>query len=232
MNHNTLDNNILQLMTDREQKKMLDIGRNIQLSKRQILFHYGDSATAFYLIKSGKIKLFRISSAGREKVFGIHEKGDSMGVMLMFIPNSRYPMTAQAEQDCELIKINKEILIDLTTHSPQLAERLLGCIGGHMLHLINTIDKLSHPDAGQRLVIHFAELYQTQKNSELFIALTDTKSVLASQLGMQPETLSRLFRKFKKESLLLEKNHKVYFPDIEKLCDSVDLTSDIFQHKN
>ena len=232
MKNNTLDNNILQLMTAEENKKMLETGRNIYLSKGQVLFRYGDSASVFYLMTSGKIKLYRISAAGREKVFKTCSKGDSMGVMPMFIPNSSYPMTAQAEQDSELIVVNKKVLLDLATQSPQLAELLLGCMGHHMLHLINTVDKLSHPDAGQRLIIHLAELYQAQKNSELFITLTDTKIVLASQLGMQPETLSRLFRKFKKDNLLLEKNHKVYFPDIDKLCHSVDLMPDIFKNNN
>ncbi|BCG63541.1 MAG: CRP/FNR family transcriptional regulator, dissimilatory nitrate respiration regulator [Methyloprofundus sp.] len=232
MKNNTLDNNILRLMPAEEHKKMLETGRNIDLSKGEVLFHYGDSASVFYLIKSGKIKLHRTSATGREKVFKTCSKDDSIAVMLMFIPNSTYPMTAQAEQDSELIAVNKKSLLDLATHSPQLAELLLGCMGRHMLHLINTVDKLSHPDAGQRLIIHLAELYQAQKNSELFITLPDTKLVLASQLGMQPETLSRLFRKFKEENLLLEKNHKVYFPDFDKLCHSVNLTPNIFKDKN
>lgn len=229
MKNKTLDNNILQLMTAEEHKKMLETGRNISLSKGQVLFRYGDSASVFYLITSGKIKLYRTSAAGREKVFKTYSKGDSMGVMLMFIPNNSYPMSAQAEQDSELIVVNKKVLLDLVTQSPQLAELLLGCMGHHMLHLINTIDKLTHPDAGQRLIIHLAELYQDQKNSELFIALTDTKLVLASQLGMQPETLSRLFRKFKQENLLIEKKNKVYFPDIDKLCHVAALSPDIFK---
>ncbi len=219
-------------MSAEEHKRMLKTGRKLCLPKGQVLFRYGDSASVFYLLTSGKIKLYRTSAAGREKVFKTFSKGDSIGVMLIFIPNSSYPMTAQAEQDSELIAVNKKVLLDLVTHSPQLAELLLGCMGHHMLHLINTIDKLSHPDAGQRLIIHLAELYQVQKNSELFITLTDTKLVLASQLGMQPETLSRLFRKFKKDNLLLEKNHKVYFPDIDKLCHAVALVPDIFKNNN
>ncbi len=229
MKSNTLDNNILQLMTAEEHKKMLETGRNISLPKGQVLFRYGDSASVFYVITSGKIKLYRTSAAGREKVFKTYSKGDSIAVMLMFIPNSSYPMTAQAEQESKLIVINKKILLDLATHSPQLAKLLLGCMGKHMLSLIDTIDKLSHPDAGQRLIIHLAELYQDQNNSELFITLIDTKIVLASQLGMQPETLSRLFRKFKQENLLIEKKNKVYFPDIDKLCYAVALAPDIFK---
>ena len=52
---------------------------------------------------------------------------------------------------------------------------------------------------------------------------------MASQLSMQPETLSRLFRKFKQENLLIEKKNKVYFPDIDNLCHAVALAPDIFK---
>lgn len=197
MENNILDSNILQLMTSEEHVTLLKSGRKTYLSKGEILFHHGDSAPVFYLLTSGKLKLFRTTTAGREKVFKSYEKGKLIGVILMFIPNACYPMSAQAEQDSEVIVIKKQVLLDLVTHSPQLAENLLGCMGAHMLDLINNIDKLTQANAGQRLIMHLAELHQIQKNSELFITLTCSRQVLASQLGMQPETLSRLFRKFK-----------------------------------
>ena len=232
MKNNTLDKNILQLMTSEEYTQMLETGRKIRLPKGQVLFHYRDPAPVFYLITSGKIKLFRTTAAGREKVFKTYDKGNLIGVILVFIPNGCYPMTAQAEQDSELIVVKKKVLLDLVTHSPQLAEHILGCMGCHMLDLMNNIDKLTQPDAGQRLIIHLGELYQIQKNDELFVTLTVTKQVLASQLSMQPETLSRLFRKFKEDNLLLEQKNKVYILDIDKLCHAVDLTPDIFLKKS
>jgi len=232
MKNNTLDNNILQLMTAEEHKKMLETGRKKFLPKGQVLFQHNDPAHVFYLVTSGKVKLFRTTAAGKEKVFKTYDKGNLIGVILMFIPNSCYPMTAQAEQDSELIVVKKKVLLDLVTHSPRLAEHLLSCMGCHMLDLMNNIDKLTQPDAGQRLIIHLGELYQIQKNHESFVTLPGTKQVLASQLGMQPETLSRLFRKFKEDNLLLEQKNKLYFPDIDKLCHAVDLTPDIFLKKS
>jgi CRP-like cAMP-binding protein len=75
-------------MTAEEHKKMLQTGRKLCLSKGQVLFRYGDSASVFYLITSGKIKLHRTSVAGRKKVFKTCSKGDSIAVMMMFIPNN------------------------------------------------------------------------------------------------------------------------------------------------
>ena len=218
MKNNTLDSNILQFMTSDEHAQMLEKSRKKCIPKGQVLFQYNDPAHVFYLIASGKIKLFRTTSAGKEKVFKTCDKGELIGVILMFIPNSCYPMTAQAEQDSELLVVKKKVLLDLVTHSPQLAEHLLGCMGCHMLDLMNNIDKLTQPDAGQRLIIHLGKLYQIQQNPESFVSLTSTKQVLASQLGMQPETLSRLFRKFKQDNLFLEQKNNRGVSIFAKAC--------------
>jgi len=228
MKNETLDNNILQLMTSKEYTQLVETGRKVSLSKAEILFHYGDPAHAFYLITSGKIKLLRTTATGKENVFKNFVKGDVFSVILMFIPNSHYPMTAQAEQDSELIVIKKKALLDLVSHSPKLVEQLLDYMGAKILGLMDDIDILIQPDAGQRLIMHLGKLYKTQNNPDSFVSLTISKQVLASRLGMQPETLSRLIRKFKEKNLLVEQNNKLYIPDIEKLCHAVDLTSDIF----
>ena len=108
MKKNTLDHNILQqFMTSEEYTKMLKTSRKTSLSKGKILFHYGNAAPVFYLVTSGKIKLYRTTAAGREKTFKTYTKGKSIGIILMFIPNGYYPMTAQAEQDSELIVVKK-----------------------------------------------------------------------------------------------------------------------------
>jgi len=230
MKNNRLESteDFLQLVTDEEYARMLETGHKIHLPKGQVLFNYGDPANIFYLVTSGKMKLFRTTTAGREKVFKTYEKGRLIAVVLMFVPNSCYPMTAQAEQDCELIAVKEKVLRDLVTHSPQLAEHLLGCMACRMLDLMNTIDKLTQPDAGQRLVMHLGELYQTQKKQQPFVLLPVTKQVLASQLSIKPETLSRLLRKFKDDGLLVEQKNRLYIPDLTKLCYAVNLTADVF----
>lgn len=81
-------------MSSEEHAKMLETSRKKFLSKGQVLFQHKEPAHVFYLITSGKIKLFRTTSEGREKVFKTYEKGKLIGVILMFIPNACYPMTA------------------------------------------------------------------------------------------------------------------------------------------
>ena len=64
------------------------------------------------LITSGKIKLLRTTTAGREKVFKAYVNGGVIGMVLMFIPNSCYPMTAQAEETiCHTVDLKSDVLL-------------------------------------------------------------------------------------------------------------------------
>jgi CRP-like cAMP-binding protein len=56
------------------------------------LFFQGDNATSFYLVLSGRIKLFRISPDGKEKVVEIMEAGATFAEALMFMDQPHYPV--------------------------------------------------------------------------------------------------------------------------------------------
>ena len=60
------------------------------------LFFQGDSATNFYLVLSGQIKLCLMSPEGKEKVVEIMEQGSTFAEALMFMDQPNYPVTATA----------------------------------------------------------------------------------------------------------------------------------------
>ena len=62
----------------------------------EALFFQGDNATNFYLVLSGRIKLFRISPDGKEKVVEIIEVGATFAEALMFMDQPHYPVSATA----------------------------------------------------------------------------------------------------------------------------------------
>jgi CRP-like cAMP-binding protein len=61
------------------------------------LFFQGDNATSFYLVLSGRIKLFRISPDGKEKVVEIMEAGATFAEALMFMDQPHYPVKFQGD---------------------------------------------------------------------------------------------------------------------------------------
>jgi len=70
------------------------------------LFFQGDNATSFYLVLSGRIKLFRISPDGKEKVVEIMEAGATFAEALMIMDQPHYPVNATAIGPSRVIGIN------------------------------------------------------------------------------------------------------------------------------
>jgi len=69
------------------------------------------------LITSGKIKLLRTTTVGREKVFKAYVNDGVIGMVLMFVPNSCYPMTAQAETICHTVDLTSDVFLKKQSYS-------------------------------------------------------------------------------------------------------------------
>ena len=61
---------------DREQRRcMVASMRSVQLRRGEWLFAQGDLAERFYVVRAGRIALFRQSEAGEEKIIALVEPG-------------------------------------------------------------------------------------------------------------------------------------------------------------
>ena len=78
----------------------------MKYKKNTFLFKPGDKANTMYIIASGKIKVFTISSSGIEQMLYIYQKDDFIGG-LNLIKNTAYIYYGQAIEDNFLISISK-----------------------------------------------------------------------------------------------------------------------------
>ena len=106
------------------------------------LFFQGDNATNFFLVLSGRIKLFRISPDGKEKVVEIMETGATFAEALMFMDQPHYPVTATALTQSRVIGINCREFKAMLRESIDSCFLLLGSMSFRLRGLIREIDAL------------------------------------------------------------------------------------------
>ena len=63
----------------------------LHLNKGDVLFHEGDSEDRLYIVVSGKIKLGRTGSAGRENLLAVLGPGQMFGELSVFDPDRDRP---------------------------------------------------------------------------------------------------------------------------------------------
>lgn len=220
--------NVFDLMTHSERSSLYAVAKLQFLEAGKTLFEHGDKAEHFYLVNRGLMKAVRITATGEEKVFNLFQQDSVIAEISMFMPDGEYPMTAIAETNCQLAVFHKKDLHNLVNNSPILANKFMALISQRVSNLLDTIDTLTQVNADQRLVMFFAQQYAQQRPNNHSIMLNMPKKVLASQLSIKPETLSRILKKLKDKRLVLENNHRFHFPDIDALCKEVDIKPRLF----
>jgi len=78
-----------------------------QVGKKQILFGEGEEARGFYVILSGKVKLYKISPEGKEQILHVVSAPDAFAEAALFLEGS-YPAFAEALADSQLLFFPKK----------------------------------------------------------------------------------------------------------------------------
>src|SRR5574337_1312131 len=92
----------------------------VRLEKGHVLFTEGEPAEAMYVVRSGKVKIFKLSPDGREQVLRSAEAGDCFNEVPIFDggPN---PANAQAVEAASLWGIRREGMRRLVEEHPAIA---------------------------------------------------------------------------------------------------------------
>ena len=163
------------------------------------LFFQGDNASCFYLMLMGRIKLFRVSPEGKEKVVEIMEAGSTFAEALMFRDQPHYPVTATALTPSRVIGINCREYKAMLRESIDSCFLLLGSMSLRLHGLIKEIDALSLDTGTVRTVAYL--LHQAPPDRASF-ELRVAKSVIASRLSVKPETFSRILKSLHESEIL------------------------------
>jgi CRP-like cAMP-binding protein len=178
------------------------------------LFFQGDEAKSFYLVVSGRIKLFRLSPEGKEKVVEIMEEGATFAEALMFMNEPLYPVTATALSPSRVIVINSREFKAMLRESIDTCFLLMGSMSYRLRGLIREIDALSLDTGTVRTVAYL--LQEAPEDSSRF-ELKIAKSVIASRLSVKPETFSRILKNLHERNIVTIEGRNVTIHDREAM---------------
>lgn len=167
---------------------------------KQTVFEVGQPAHGLYFIRSGKVKVFRVSREGGEQVLGVFGHGEEFALAAVF-HGGHYPASAEALEPSQIYFLERGALLRRIQHEPEMALRLLDSMSKKMQRLVLLIDSLSLRDARGRLARFIARLVPPEADSPVTVELPMSKTLLSQHLGVKLETLSRTFRTMVEEGV-------------------------------
>ncbi len=188
------------------------------LHKGQYLFREGERAEGFYVMLKGAVNVHRITPDGKEQVICIFRAPESFAEVTLTTIEV-YPANAIALEASQVILIKKKDFSNLVALRPSLSLQMLSSMSFHLKHLINLIEDLKFKHIEARLA-HWLTRFCSGDGctpDPYIVELDTSKRVLASQLGVTAETLSRTLARFRDENLISVDGRHITVLDCPKL---------------
>jgi len=187
------------------------------LDKDEYLFHEGDQAAGFYIVRSGAVNVHRVNALGKEQIIHVFRAGDSFAEAALAAPTG-YPADARAIEPTQVLLVRKDGILALLRHQPELALRMLGSMSSHLRVLVGQLEDLTLKDVETRLANWLVKRCpEAESENPVRIELKTTKRVLAAELGTVSETFSRTLGKFREQKLISVKGKTVTVLSPKKL---------------
>jgi CRP/FNR family transcriptional regulator len=188
-----------------------------KFGKGETIFFEGDPGNGFYMVAEGKVKIFKMSFAGKEHILHIFGPGEPFGEVPVF-HGKPFPANAEALVKSTLIFFPREQFIALVHAHPSLALNMLAVLSLRLRRFVDQIENLSLKEVPARIAGYLLYLLEEQ-GSEESVELEISKGQLASLLGTIPETLSRIFAKMSEEGLIDVDGKKIRILDRAALTE-------------
>jgi CRP/FNR family transcriptional regulator len=166
----------------------------------QSIFSEGDEGNGFYVLISGRVKVFKISPEGKEQILHFFGPGEPFGEVAVFA-GKNFPANAETLAESRVFFFPRSAFIELIGKNPTLALNMMAVLSSRLRRLTNLVEDLSLKEVPGRLAAYL--LFLSEKNKKAIkIELDVSKNQLASLLGTIPETLSRILTRMTREKLI------------------------------
>ena len=208
---------LFQTFSEEQRNVLLPYCRLISLKDADTLFNQGDESKHFYIVYSGSMQLFRVAPDGQAKVMEVIRAGDPFAEALMFLEQNHYPLNAQAMGDSQVVSIVSQPYKSMLIADSQAAMHLMGGMAVKLHKRIREIETLTLQNTRHRLANYLAALAPDAAARQCVYELPMAKQLIASQLGMQPETFSRLIKEMKDQALIEVNGAEIRVKDLPGL---------------
>lgn len=180
-------------------------------AKGEVLLSEGSACERVFIVQSGRVKLYRMTSSGREQILEMLGPGDTCacnpGNISWFCNAS-----AEAVVDSKVWFLGRDQYVRLVQNNSQISHTLNNLFAEKLRCFSSLIEEVSLKDAKKRVVKFLLDMLKKKtglagKNDVLFISFT--REELAQRIGAARETVARHLHELKRLKLIDIKPHQI-----------------------
>ena len=176
-----------------------------EYDRGDVVFHEGDPSTTFFIVLTGRIKVFKHGPDGHDIILEMFGPGGPLGAVATY-ESRPYPASAAPVEPSSCLLIQRDEFFELLERHPQLVRGLLGSLSLRLVELTTRLAELT----GGRIETRFARLFLkladqlgAPSSTGIFVPLTLTRQELADLVGTTIETAIRIMSRWHKDEILI-----------------------------
>jgi CRP/FNR family transcriptional regulator, nitrogen oxide reductase regulator len=194
-----------------EEKELASLASDRNLVASETIFWEGDASEWFYLVRTGKVKIFKSSSSGKEITLSFFGPGEIFGEVAV-LENQPYPASAQAVTPVSLIGIRKADFWNFILNHPPVALKIISVLSGRLRESQSRLRDL----AGERVEQRLARI-MLMLSAKLGATLPFTRQELSDMSGTTTETTIRILSQWKDAGIIRSVRSQITIADAHKL---------------
>jgi CRP-like cAMP-binding protein len=174
----------------------------------QIVLLEGAASSVLYVVRAGRLKLFKTSPRGREQVLRLLRPGDMFNEVAVFDEGPN-PASAQAIEDCTLYLLRRRDLLRFVAERPGIAMAITRTFARRLREALALVEDLAFRDVTSRLAKILLEGPEA--------APRVTQELLAAMAGSRREVIGRALKALSHEGAIKLERGRIHVRDRQAL---------------
>jgi CRP/FNR family cyclic AMP-dependent transcriptional regulator len=195
------------LFTDLPKDQLTSLAKMLErrtYRKGQVILRQGEPGESLFVIVSGQVRIYTLSTEGHEVSVSICDPGDFFGEMALL---SGQPRSANVEamQRTEVLVLYRPAFRQYLLSNPQTAVRLIEVLSERLRRTNESVEELASLSVPQRIarrLMDLAERYGVEQESGVLIDLDLSQEAMASLTGTTRESANRALSQLRDKGIV------------------------------
>lgn len=181
--------------------ELMEMDRQIAMSTcdaGKIFYMPEDTGEVLFLLKKGRVQLYRMAPNGKKIVVAVLGPGSVFGEMSL-VGQGMHNTFAEAVDDCVLCVMSQTDVDRLVREKPEVMYRIMQMLGDRVTHLESRLEDIAFKSIPARLANLLLDLSREHQSATV---KGFTHQDLAEMLGTYRETATQTLNEFKNDGLI------------------------------
>ncbi len=175
-----------------------------RIAKNEVVLFEEDTTKYMYIIYSGKVRVVKINSDGREQIIRIHKKKEYFGEMAL-LDGKTSPATVIAMEPSEIGLLGRDDFERFIDKNDSTRRHIIAALCAQLREAWMMIRIMSFDNAEKRIMAvlsRMQELYGVMDKRGGIINIKLTHQQVANYASVTRETVTRVFNRLEKEAVI------------------------------